>query len=297
MTKLIEDHPVGLFFLPTIILLLVIVIVPTGFMYYVSFTDFELGDKWADHDLIGVDNFTHILSRGGFWDSAIRSIVFLVVAVVVQTVLGFSIAQLLYSIEFKWKSVVMSLLVIPMSMTPVVVALIWRLMLNYNIGVINYILNLFFGFKVNWLANPVLAPISVLITDTWEWTPFIVLILYAGLGTVPRKTIEAARIDGASGWQVIRYIVVPQLKPIIILAGLLRGIDVMKFSEFDIPYIMTRGGPGSATEFLSISIDRIGFGTTGKIGRGSAIAVMLLIIIILLSLFLLRYLRREYEAE
>jgi multiple sugar transport system permease protein len=188
----------------------------------------------------------------------------------------------------------MSFLIIPMVITPTIISLIWKLMLNTEYGVLNYILSLFSIAKINWLGYEN-ALWSVMMVDIWEWTPFVALILYAGLQSLPQEPYEAVVVDGASPLQIFYYLTLPLLKPMIFIAILLRSIDSLKI--FDIVYGLTQGGPGNATELMSMHIYRLGFRHTNWIGRASANAMVLLVIITILTNILLRIMRRGTREE
>jgi multiple sugar transport system permease protein len=177
-----------------------------------------------------------------------------------------------------------------MVITPTIISLIWKLMLNTEYGVLNFILSQFGLGKINWLG-PKEAFWSLILVDVWEWTPFIALILYAGLQALPQEPYEAAVVDGANPRQIFFYLTLPLLKPMILIALLLRSIDALKM--FDVVYGLTQGGPGNATELMSLHIYRLGFRHTNWIGRASANAVILLFLSTLLTTVLLRTLRRE----
>jgi len=179
-------------------------------------------------------------------------------------------------------------------MTPSIASQVWKLMFNAESGVINYFLDLLFGLRVVWLG-PRFAFLSVLLTNVWMSTPFVTLVIYAGLRTLPMEPYESAVIDGANSLQLFRWITLPLLKPLVLLTLLFRLIDMFKM--FDIPYVLTQGGPGNATEFLGLRIYRVGFGVTGLVGRSSAISVVLIAIVAILSVILIRLLSRNGREE
>jgi len=166
-------------------------------------------------------------------------------------------------------------------MTPAVVGILWRLMLDTDFGIVNYLLDLIGLGKVRWLVHPVIALLSLILVDVWQWTPFIILILYAGLESIPIDIYEAAAIDGASGFRRFFKLTLPLLYPLISIAVFLRAIDAYKM--FDIAYITTSGGPGTATENASLFAYRQGF-SYFHTGYASACAIIMLIVIILVDL-------------
>lgn len=295
MSKEGERYYPYLFILPTFIILLAVVIFPVVFLYYVSLTNYEIGMQWGNKIFVGAQNFMRLFSGRDpeFWESLRITLIFVILATGIEFIFGLGIALLFYGKNFKGKSVLLSLLIIPMAMTPAVVGLVWKLLYNSEYGVLNFLLKSFLGVKVVWLGYS-MAFVSVLIVDIWEWTPFMALIIYAGLQSLPAEPYEAGLVDGATNLQIFRYITLPLLRPIILLSLLLRSIDALKF--FDVPYVLTRGGPGSSTEFLSLHVFRLAFAQTGWIGRASATAVILLVIVVAFSTILIRFLRKSYEV-
>jgi len=279
---------------PALFVLVLIVVVPTIFLWYISFTDYELSKVWGEQSFVGLDNFIRLVSGRDhdFWPSVRISLVFLIISVLVEFCLGFAIA-LLFNRKVWGKRVWMSFLILPMTITPAVIGLMWKLIYNTEYGVYNYLLNLIGIGNVNWLGVST-ALLSVIVVDIWQWTPFLSLILYAGLQALPSDPFESAVIDGANSFQVFQFITIPLMKPMISIALFLRIIDALKI--FDTVYILTKGGPGNATELLSLQIYRVGFQHTGWIGRSSAIAIFYLLFSTLIILSFARLVRFDSEA-
>ena len=181
-----------------------------------------------------------------------------------------------------------------MVVTPVMAGLLWRLMFNNLLGVVNAFLAPF-GLEQNWLGSPKIAILSVSIVEAWQWTPFVALILYAGLRALPEGPIEAAQLDGASGWKMLRFVLLPMLRPIMGLVIALRVIDGLKI--FDTAFALTQGGPGNATETLGLRVFHTGLYQTGLIGRASAMAVMLLVLVTICFRYVGKYLNRAEEMK
>jgi len=278
------------FILPSLATLVAIVIFPTIFLWYVSLTNYDLSMGWEQKSFVGPRNYFFLFFEDkDFWHSLRITLFFTAVTVSLEFVLGLGVA-LLFHRHIWGKRVWMSCLILPMVITPTIISLIWKLMLNTEYGVLNFILSQLGLGKVNWLG-PKEAFWSLILVDVWEWTPFIALILYAGLQALPQEPYEAAVVDGANPRQIFFYLTLPLLKPMIIIALLLRSIDALKM--FDVVYGLTQGGPGNATELMSLHIYRLGFRHTNWIGRASANAVILLFLSTLLTTVLLRTLRRE----
>jgi multiple sugar transport system permease protein len=283
------------YILPAVIILGILTILPGIFLYYVSITDYELGEMWSDHRLVGFENYLRLFSGRDweFWPSFRISIIFMLLATTLETICGFIVALLLKQ-EFRFKSIVFACLLVPITITPSIVGQMWKLMLNAEYGVLNYFVQGLFGTKVTWLG-PELAFASTLMVDVWQWTPFMALIIYAGLQSMPTEPYEAALVDGANAVQSFRYITLPLLRPLLMLAILFRSMDSLKL--FDVPFVLTQGGPGSATELLSLHVYRLGFAQTGWVARASATAVVLLVLIVFLSRGLVRYVREGGDIQ
>ncbi len=278
-----------LYVLPAVVVLAVIVVGPTIFLYWVSLTTYELGTGAAGAQFVGLENYVWLLGGrlGTFWRSLSVSLRFMVGAVSLELVLGLALA-LLFNGEFPGKRLVLASLVIPLAVAPSIVSLMWKLMYNTEYGVLNYLLG-FLGLKVNWLGYEA-ALLSTILVDVWQWTPFMALIIYAGLQALPQEPLEAASVDGATPVQTFFHVVLPLLGPILSIALALRCIDALKL--FDLPYGLTQGGPGDATELLSLHIYRLGFQHTGWIGIASANGVLLLLLVGILTTFMMRVVRR-----
>jgi multiple sugar transport system permease protein len=271
-----------------------VVIFPTIFLWYVSFTNYDLAMGWEKRDFVGIRNFLFLLFEDkDFWHSLKISLFFMIFVVTIEFWLGLLVA-LLFHRRIRGKRLWMSFLIIPMVITPSIISLIWKLMLNTEYGVLNYFMNLLGFPKINWLGYEN-ALWSVMLVDIWEYMPFMALILYAGLQSLPQEPYEAVLVDGASPLQAFRYLTLPLLRPVILIAILLRAIDALKI--FDIVYGLTQGGPGNATELMSLHIYRLGFRHTNWIGRASANAILLLFVITALTTILLRTMRRSLTGE
>jgi len=275
-----------LYIVPSVVALALIVVVPTVFLYYVSLTSFDLVSGWDARQFIGLGNFGELLRDPEFWHATRLSLQFMIAVTLVEFVLGFTMA-LLFQRRIAGKAVMVSLLMIPMIVTPSIVSLMWKLMYNAEFGVLNYFLGMV-GVQVNWLVDG-MAFWSVALVDVWQWTPFMMLVLYAGLQAIPQDPYEAAVVDGASGVQVLWYVTLPLLRPIITLALILRSMDALKL--FDIIFGLTQGGPGTTTELLSMRIYRLAFAHTGWVGKASANAVILVILVTILATVMIRFMR------
>ena len=281
------------YILPAVVTLVVIVIFPTIFLYYISLTNYDLTMGFSQRKFIGLANYGWLFTVDkDFWHSVLITTGFMTITVALEFALGLAVA-LLFNRRMQWKRLWMSFLIIPMVTTPAIVSLIWKLMLNTEYGVLNFILSLAHLHAVNWLGFRT-ALWSLMMVEVWEWTPFMALILYAGLQSLPLEPFEAANVDGASPLQAFRLITLPLLRPIVLIALALRLIDALKI--FDIVYGLTQGGPGNATELLGLHIFRLGFRHTNWIGRASANAVILILLATPLITVLARRMRRDYQG-
>lgn len=220
-----------------------------------------------------------------------RSLLFLVINLPIQLGLGLLVALLLHKPGNELvKNIARVALVVPMATTFAVVGLMGRLMFNSDFGINNFFWNLLFHYKPQWLADPNLAFLSISIMDCWQWTPFCALVLFSSLTMVPIEIEEAAKLETDKWWHILRKVQLPFLLPGLTAILILRTADILKM--FDVVFVMTRGGPGAATELISIYIQRIGFRSFDQ-GMASAEAIVLLILTIILSRIYIRFIYRE----
>jgi multiple sugar transport system permease protein len=301
-TKKTYSTRARVFIAPAVIVLLAVGIAPLIFALWTSFQQFLLPkvhlkgmflNVWPifDAPFVWLSNYRALLFDQSFREALGRSLLFLVINLPIQLVLGTLIALLLHRPGNEWvKNIARVALVIPMATTFAVVGLMGRLLFNNDFGFINFIWSHIFGRGAEWLADPQLAFVSISIMDCWQWTPFCALVLYSSLTMVPVEIEEAAQLETDKWWHVLRKVQLPFLLPGITAILILRTADILKM--FDVVYIMTRGGPGSATELISIYIQRIGFRSFDQ-GMASAEAIVLLILTIILSRIYIRFIYRE----
>lgn len=292
MLQKIKKTP-WMWLMPALILLVVVDIIPFLIAINYSFRNFSFSDPAHKGLWIGLDNYRAALNDRYLFDSLIVTAKYLFPAVILQLLLGLIIAMIL-SRGGKKQKFVIPFLILPTIIAPVVVGLIGVLNLNTEFGMIG--INLLKLGLINQapLGNPYLALPTVILVDTWQWTPFIALILLAGILSFPRAPYEAAQMDGASSWQTFRLITLPLLKPYIIIAVLIRAIDAFKI--FDIIYIMTRGGPGRSTEALSVYAYRITF-RFWNLGYGAAVVLLIFLISLIASMVFFNVVTREKKVS
>jgi multiple sugar transport system permease protein len=280
----------GLFIAPALALLLFLSIWPLIRLVWLSFTDYSV-TRDVPASFVGFENYTDILTSPVVHARALTTLVFVVGAVGLQTILGFSIAFLISRRE-KGRGALTTMFLVPMMLSPIVVGLFWKFMLDVQFGVVNSFLNSLGLGTVEWLTKQRLALFSLIIVDTWQWTPFIMLIALAGLTAVPKYLYEAAEIDRASEWFKFRRITLPLVWPLLLIAIMFRAIEA--FRLFDLVYILTGGGPGGTTETLSFNVYKVaffGFDT----GRASAYGILMVIVVTIAAQFYLRYLNKLQE--
>jgi len=258
------------FSLPAWILIIPIFIVPLGLGLYLSVFDKSLGFP-QPINFVGLANFQSDVKNSNFYSAVKVTAQFMAIAVFIQIPIGIFLAMVLHSAS-KFASMFRSSLLIPMLLTPVAVALMWRFMFSSELGIINWVLDKMTLAQPDWLGSVTAAFFAVAIVDSWQSIPFVVLITLAGLAAMPVAPQEAAMIDGASTIQRIRYVTLPLLKPVLLVILLIRIID--SFKLFDIIFILTRGGPGTATQTLSMLDYNTAF-TFLATSRAAAIGVVL----------------------
>ncbi|MDG6106167.1 carbohydrate ABC transporter permease [Dactylosporangium aurantiacum] len=275
---------------PALLLLLAMSVFPLLWTLYLSFTDYS-ATRGGPAEFVGFGNYTAILTSPQVHQRTLTTLIFVVGAVILQTVLGFTIAYLI-SRRTRGRGLLTTLFLVPMMLSPVVVGLFWRFMLDAQFGVVNSMLGSLGLGQVEWLTRQRTALLSLIVVDTWQWTPFIMLIALAGLTAVPKYLYEAASIDRASEWFRFRTITLPLVWPLLLIAVLFRAIEA--FRQFDLVYILTSGGPGVSTETLSFHVYKVaflGFNT----GTASAYGILMVIVVIILTQFYLRYLNKLKE--
>ncbi len=284
-----------LFLLPAVAILALGLMVPLYNSLVLSFYDWNFGQAWGDKTYLGFQNFGRLLTDPVVWSSVRTTFVFGFWVVLLEMIIGIGLALLLEK-PVRGASVFRTIFVLPLMIAPIVVGLIWRYLLDARNGVANYYLESIgntlpflqhLGFiRQEWLADPTLAMFSIVISDVWQWTPFIFMIVLAGLQGLPGNLIEASYLDGANWWQMTWFIKLPMMRNILLIALLMRIIDV--FRALEVIYIMTNGGPGSSTRVLSLLLFQTAF-TSQDLGYAATIAVLLSVILILLSVALMFY--------
>lgn len=274
---------------PAFLVLIVILIYPIGYSFWLSFHKWTLRDFVNGVPWVGLQNYISLFSNPDFLSSIRVTVTFVICAISLEFTLGMGLALLLNR-NLKFKGLIRSFILIPMMCTNVVIGLTWRLLFNYNFGIINYYLTQINLQPVEWLSNPDIALISIIIVDVWNTTSFVTLMLLAGLQSMPDEPFEAAKIDGASAWQTFLYLILPLLRPTILVTLLWRLIDA--FRIFDVVYLLTAGGPAHATETVSIYVYNYGF-KSFNLGYASAASFIMITIMIVIGGVLARKIGRQ----
>ena len=265
-----------IFVTPTIALLLAINIFPLVWTIRLSLTNYRANRANAELEWVGIRNYTRILTDGDIWLSMQATAHFLIWTIVLQVAIGFALAWLINR-KFKGNDLWTTIIVLPMMLSPAVVGNFWTFLYQPQIGLFNYVVSFFTGIdpsSFSMIGDVSLAPWSIVIVDTWMWTPFVMLICLAGLRSIPDYIYEAAAIDRASPWRQFWTITVPMVLPFLMLAVLFRGIE--NFKMFDMVTLLTGGGPGSTTELTSINLKREAF-EKWRTGYSSAYAIILFV--------------------
>lgn len=272
---------------PAVIGIWIIILFPLLYALFVSFHEWILSQGGIGKTTLA--NYMTILQDPLLLNSAKNTVILTISVVVLEIFIGFGLALLLNNKGIRFRNLYLFILLIPMLMPPITVGLIWRLLLHPDLGIINYMLGLVGLPQPTWLATPVLAMITIIIVDMWHETAFIVLVLLAGLTSLPEEIYEASTIDGANNFQKLRFITIPLMAPTILVATIIRMIAALK--TYDLVYILTRGGPGISTETISYYIYKVFF-VGLDVGKSSSMAFVLLIIIILMTLVLMQVMRK-----
>lgn len=274
---------------PLVALFVGVVGFPLGYAAYLSVTDYKLTDRGTP-EIVGADNFVATFGDGAFWNAFGTTALYVVIAVGLELVVGLAIALALQ--KQRWaKDLTRSMLLAPMFITPIAVGLTFRFLLNDQLGAIPAMLDTI-GISYDFFG-PGKALFTLALIDVWQWTPFMVLLLLAGLESIPKEPLDAARVDGAGGLYVLRRITLPLLAPVLVVAILLRSLDAMKVFEY--VFATTRGGPGTETETLQYFIYQTGI-QFFRLGSASSMAFVVLVVVLAVIVFAFRRMDKARTA-
>ena len=269
---------------PAVFIILLIGLYPLIKLILTSFQNISLFDN--DTSYQGFINYARLFDDGRLWESLLHTIVFTVIALPIELVLGYLLA-LLFLEKLPFKQTLVALILLPTIISPIVAGSTWRLMLDQRFGPINQIIGWLAGGEVKllWTVETALVWPAILIAEVWQWTPFMFLLLLAALSNVNKEQLEAAQIDGASRWMTFRRIVLPAILPVMFIAVLIRALDL--FRVFDVIWTMTQGGPGTFTETISIYAYKMAF-REFEISYSAAIAFLVIFILTVIVVWALR---------
>jgi multiple sugar transport system permease protein len=262
---------------PALALFALVALLPIGELVAMSVARIEWLEGRANWHFVGVDQYVQVFRDALFRAGVVNTIVFAVAAVAVQMVLGFALALMTTRIT-RGRVLYRTVFILPILVPGIVIGAIWKLMYNFDFGVLNQMLGAVGIAPVEWLGNGSTALAAVIAVDVWHWTPFVFLLMLAGLESLPQDVYEAARVDGATFFQELRYVTLPLMLPAIAVTLVFRAIVGVKV--FDEIYLLTGGGPGTATEVVSYTIFRRFF-TEGQTGYGAAMSVVVLTALVL----------------
>ncbi|MEJ2313413.1 MAG: sugar ABC transporter permease [Nitrospirota bacterium] len=271
------------FVAPSLALMCLVTVYPIFYVLWLSLNKKHL--IFGGREFVGLGNFAFLARDPRFWNALGNTAYFTAASVALELALGLAIA-LLMDRAFRLKGLMRALVLVPWAVPTVVSARMWEWMYNTDFGILNYAL----GAKINWLGSTFWALNAAVFMDVWKTTPFVAIILMAGLQTIPRELYQAARVDGAGPWAVFRNVTLPLLKPVILVVLIFRTLDA--FRIFDAIYVLTGGGPAQSTETLSIYAYKVLFQTL-QFGRGSAIAVTVFVLVAAISVFYMKLLTRR----
>ena len=274
--------------IPTVFILVMVGIMPLIYSLALTFHNWTLGRPQGPV-FVWFQNYATVVKDVRFWTSLKTSFIFTGMAVGAEFIVGMGLA-LIFTRQFKGSGIFRTFILIPMMLPPIVAGLIWRFMYNPQVGIINYLLRLLHIRGPIWLGDPGVAMPAVVLVDLWQWGPFMFLLLFTGMASLPIEVYEAARVDGASGFQRFIYVTLPMLKPIILVAVVIRVIDTLRI--FDTIFVLTRGGPANMTEVLSIYTYKIGMNFF-RIGYATTMSYFLLFIIMIISMQFVNRLERQ----
>lgn len=272
--------------LPLALMLLAIMVYPLLFSGWISLHDYRV-TRLGDVRFEALGNYAYILTDAPFWNAMTNTFVFVAGAVSIELVLGLGLALLLQRLV-RFQNFARAILLAPMFITPIAVGLMFRFLLNSELGVVPHYLSAI-GIRIDWFG-PSLALFSLILIDVWQWTPFMLLMFLAGLEALPKAPFEAAKVDGASAFLTFRHITLPALRSVIMVALIIRALDAFKVFEY--VYAITRGGPGDATETILFFIYKTGF-RFFRLGEAAAMAFVLIAITLTLVMALYLAMKRD----
>jgi multiple sugar transport system permease protein len=269
-----------MFAVPAAIVVAAVIVFPWIFTLFMSVHDWKVTGATP---FVGLANYAKMLVDDRFQWAILRTLYFTAASVIAPVILGVW-AAVCFSAKFRLRGVARTVFVLPMMATPVAISLVWTMMFHPQLGVLNYILSLAGIPPSAWVYSSSTVIPTLVMVETWQWTPLVMLIVLGGIASLPTDPYEAARLDGANAWQMFRHITYPLVWPFIVIAAVIRMIDALK--AFDTIYVITLGGPGTSSETLNILLYQTAFAYY-DLGYGSAMVVVFFVLILLISMLLL----------
>lgn len=278
------------FILPAMIVVLAVIVFPWAYTIWMSLHEWKVGQAPT---FVGFANYMRLPTDARFVESVWHTLVYTVLSVILPLVLG-TLAAVVFNNRFPLRGFIRGLFILPMMATPVAIALVWTMMFHPQLGILNYLLSLIGLAPSLWVFHPATVIPSLVLVETWQWTPLVMLIVLGGLSALPSEPYESAQIDGATPWQTFRHISLPMIMPFLFIAAMIRMIDAVK--SFDIIFAITQGGPGSASETINLYLYSVAF-VYYDVGYASAIVVVFFALIIALAGALLHLRQRTHWNE
>src|SRR6266481_6415462 len=275
------------FVVPALVVVLAVIIFPWAYTIWMSLHEWKVG---APPAFVGLANYIRLPSDARFVESVWHTLVYTALSVALPLILG-TLAAVVFHAKFPMRGFLRGLFILPMMATPVAIALVWTMMFHPQLGILNYLLSLVGIPAQLWVFHPATVIPSLVLVETWQWTPLVMLIVLGGLAALPTEPYESALIDGATPWQMFRRITFPLVLPFIMVATIIRTIDAVK--AFDTIFVITLGGPGTASETINLYLYTVAFAFY-DIGYASAMVVVFMVVILALC-FLLLYLRQRAQ--
>jgi multiple sugar transport system permease protein len=285
-----DRHIDWLLVAPAVLLILALSIYPLAYSVWVSFVNYDF--LVPGHAFVGLGNFAQVVADPVARWALLTTVLLATANVALEFALGLALA-LAMDRRFRGRPAVMSLLIVPLFISPVIVGQFWALLLQRPFGPVDYLLGVLLGHpvEINWLSQRPWNFIALILADVWQWTPFVFVILLAGLTSLPREPYEAAEVDGVTAWQAFRYITMPQMGPMVMLAVTFRLLDAIKL--FDTIFMMTGGGPGTSTYTASVYLYQIGFAQFHLSAATAGSWMFLILTAVVISFLVRRVLRVE----
>jgi multiple sugar transport system permease protein len=278
------------FVVPALVVVLAVIVFPWVFTIWMSLNQWKVGSPTT---FVGFANYVRLPNDPRFVEAVGHTILYTALSVLLPLIFG-TFAAVVFHAKFPARGFLRGVFIMPMMATPVAIALVWTMMFHPQLGVLNYLLSLVGLPPQLWVFHPGTVIPSLVLVETWQWTPLVMLIVLGGLAAIPTEPYESAQIDGAGVWQMFRYITLPLITPFLFIAGMIRMIDAVK--SFDIIFAITQGGPGSASETINLYLYSVAF-IYYDLGYGSAIAVIFFLLIVAMAALMLHLRQRTMWTE